>query len=111
MVLADTGRKNATISLDLFRAINPSINANCTNLFLGTYYCVSPVAGWNGTSVTSTIATPAAPTPSGTTSKVSCGIPGLLRRRLTYSQCYYFYTIQKGDTYVSRPMWTVCFPL
>lgn len=59
---------NNTISVDLFEAINPSIDTGCTNLVPGFYYCVFPVLGWNETtSTTSTYVTPPAPTPSGTT--------------------------------------------
>ncbi len=59
-----------SIDLDLFRAINPSINADCTNLVPGLYYCVSPTLDWDQTTtttVTSAYNTAPAPTPSGTT--------------------------------------------
>ena len=59
---------NNTISIALFEAINPSINAECTNLVPGLYYCVLPTGGWNSTgsaaSVTTTVSAPA-PTTSG----------------------------------------------
>lgn len=61
-----------SIDLDLFRAINPSINADCTNLVPGLYYCVSPTLDWDQTTtttVTSAYNTAPAPTPSGTTSQ------------------------------------------
>ena len=59
---------NNTISISLFEAINPSINADCTNLVPGLYYCVLPTGGWNITGnavpVTTTVSAPA-PTTSG----------------------------------------------
>ncbi len=63
---------NYTITVKDFQEINPSINANCTNLVPGLYYCVWPTANWNATApnTTSTIAPPLAPTPSG--SKSNC---------------------------------------
>ncbi|KAJ5951266.1 uncharacterized protein N7479_009679 [Penicillium vulpinum] len=73
-----------SISLDLFLTINPSINAACSNLFPGLYYCVYPTANWNATTngtTTSTYVTPPAPTPTGTT-----------------SDCYTWHTIVGGDT-------------
>ncbi|ESK89423.1 hypothetical protein Moror_16166 [Moniliophthora roreri MCA 2997] len=74
---------NNTITLDLFEAINPSINADCTNLVVGLYYCTRPTADWNETSsepaTTTTVAPPTA-TPSGTT-----------------NACFTWYVIQPGD--------------
>ena len=60
-------RLNNTITV---QEINPSTNANCTNLTPGLYYCVWPTAPWNATgpNLDSTIASPPAPTPSGSTS-------------------------------------------
>lgn len=60
---------NNTITVQEFEDINPSINANCTNLSPGLYYCVWPTASWNVTAsnTTSTIVTPPAPTPTGST--------------------------------------------
>ncbi|TPX08542.1 uncharacterized protein E0L32_010029 [Thyridium curvatum] len=72
---------NNTISVDLFEAINPSIDTGCTNLVPGFYYCVFPVLGWNETtSTTSTYVTPPAPTPSGTT-----------------GNCYEWHIVVSGD--------------
>ncbi|RAK85566.1 hypothetical protein BO79DRAFT_231493 [Aspergillus costaricaensis CBS 115574] len=45
---------NNTITVSLFEAINPSINAGCTNLVPGLAYCVRPVANWNSTNATTT---------------------------------------------------------
>lgn len=60
---------NNTIVLSLFQQINPDINAGCTNLVPGLYYCVEPTADWNNTSpsssITSSLVTAPAPTPSG----------------------------------------------
>ena len=70
---------NQTIALGLFEAINPAINADCTNLELGFNYCVIPTADWN-TTVSSTIASAPTTTPSGTT-----------------AACYEYYTIVSGD--------------
>lgn len=57
---------NATVDLDLFKAINPSIDKECTNLLSGFHYCVRPTKQWNET-VSSTIVPPPAWTPIGTT--------------------------------------------
>ena len=60
---------NNTIVISLFQQINPDINAGCTNLVPGLYYCVEPTADWNNTSssssTTSSLVTAPAPTPSG----------------------------------------------
>jgi hypothetical protein len=60
---------NFTITVSLFEAINPQINAGCSNLSPGLYYCVLPTADWNQTTTTTTSSyqTAPAPTPSGTT--------------------------------------------
>ncbi|PYH28141.1 LysM domain protein [Aspergillus neoniger CBS 115656] len=75
---------NNIITVSLFEAINPSINAGCTNLVPGLAYCVRPVANWNSTNATTTTTasyvTAPAPTPSGTT-----------------SDCYEWYVIVSGD--------------
>lgn len=57
---------NQTISLDLFLAINPSINSTCGNLLTGVNYCVFPTQNWNVTA-TSTVVTPPTTIPTGTT--------------------------------------------
>lgn len=58
------------IDLELFEAINPQINKDCTNLFLGYYYCVSPTADWNSAATTNPkIVTAPTITPKGTTDK------------------------------------------
>ncbi|KAF7507847.1 hypothetical protein GJ744_010011 [Endocarpon pusillum] len=70
---------NHTIALDLFLAINPSVNSTCGNLVLGVAYCVYPTADWNATS---TVIVPApTTTPKGST-----------------SQCYQWHVIESGDT-------------
>ena len=83
---------NNTISIDLFLAINPSLDSQCTNLFVGLAYCVFPTADWNATAsassgssappTTSSLAyvSAPAPTPSGTTAK-----------------CYKYHTVVSGD--------------
>lgn len=63
---------NAGISMELFKAINPDINADCTNLISGLYYCTLPTADWNKPSTTLTTSTSVyvsapAPTMTGTT--------------------------------------------
>ncbi|KAL4770522.1 hypothetical protein BDW60DRAFT_217940 [Aspergillus nidulans var. acristatus] len=73
-----------SIDYQLFRDINPAIDAECTNLVPGLYYCVSPTRDWNQTTTTtatSTYATAPAPTTSGTT-----------------SNCYEWYVVHSGDT-------------
>ncbi|TFK69174.1 hypothetical protein BDN72DRAFT_840792 [Pluteus cervinus] len=74
---------NFTIALNLFEAINPSINADCTNLIVGLSYCVFPTADWNSTDTNPTTSTTVAaptPTPPGTT-----------------DECYQWYIVQPGD--------------
>jgi len=71
---------NATISLNLFEAINPQIDNACDNLLTGFYYCVLPTQDWNATAVSSTIVTAPTTIPSGTT-----------------SNCYQYYVIQPND--------------
>ncbi len=60
---------NHTVTIQLFQAINPSINTGCTNLSPGLYYCIWPTADWNATALNSTVTsafvTAPAPTPSG----------------------------------------------
>ncbi|KAL4785020.1 hypothetical protein BJX76DRAFT_347341 [Aspergillus varians] len=73
-----------SLDFGLFREINPAINAECTNLVPGLYYCVSPTVDWNQTTtttVTSAYTSAPAPTPSGTT-----------------SHCYEWYVVRSGDT-------------
>ncbi|KAL3471153.1 hypothetical protein BJX99DRAFT_32306 [Aspergillus californicus] len=73
-----------SIEPDLFQAINPSINPDCTNLVPGLFYCVFPTQDWNSTTTTtagSTYLTAPAPTPSGTT-----------------NHCYEWYVVRSGDS-------------
>ncbi|KAK5652943.1 hypothetical protein OQA88_9422 [Cercophora sp. LCS_1] len=70
---------NQTVGLDLFLAMNPQVDASCTNLLAGVYYCVLPTQDWN-TTATSTVVPPPASTPPGTT-----------------ENCYQWYVIQSGD--------------
>ncbi|OQE12254.1 hypothetical protein PENVUL_c001G06580 [Penicillium vulpinum] len=77
---------NNTITISLFKAINPSVNTDCTNLVPGLSYCVFPVASWNSTDATTTTTATAsyvtapAPTVSGTT-----------------SNCYTWHVVVSGD--------------
>ncbi|GFF48500.1 autolysin [Aspergillus lentulus] len=73
---------NFTITVSLFEAINPQIDAGCSNLSPGLYYCVLPTADWNQTTTTTTSSyqTAPAPAPSGTT-----------------GNCYEWYVVQSGD--------------
>ncbi|CAF9932024.1 MAG: hypothetical protein ALECFALPRED_005146 [Alectoria fallacina] len=79
---------NTSITLSLFEAINPNINAGCSNLMPGFYYCVFPTQDWNatastsnGTMMTSVYVTAPAPTPTDTT-----------------SSCYAWHVVVSGDT-------------
>ena len=63
----------------LFEAINPAINAECTNLELGVNCCVKPTADWS-TTVSSTLTSAPTTTPSG-----------------TIAACYEYYTIVSGE--------------
>lgn len=84
---ADTCRRisiAAKVSVDLFQEINPSIDADCTNLVPGLWYCVHPTYNWNdvpsnGTTPATTVAPPA-PTPTGTT-----------------PECYQWHVVVSGD--------------
>jgi LysM repeat protein len=78
----------AKVSVALFQAINPSIDADCTNLVPGLWYCVHPTYDWNvtvsdggGTPASSTTLPPPGPTPSGTT-----------------GSCYKWHLVASGDT-------------
>lgn len=73
---------NNTITVDLFEAINPSINSTCGNLFPRLWYCVMPTVNWNQTSSPGSSITvyPPAPTQSGTT-----------------GSCYRWYTVKADD--------------
>jgi len=73
---------NNTITLELLETINPSINAGCTNLTPGLYYCVWPTSNWNATTDgQTTTVSPPAPTPTGTT-----------------PECYVWHVVISGDT-------------
>ncbi|KAJ6032576.1 hypothetical protein N7540_003308 [Penicillium herquei] len=75
-----------SLTLASFIAMNPSINANCTNLVVGMDYCIATVNGsapttpTTSTTTTSFISAPTA-TVSGTT-----------------SECYKWHTVVSGDT-------------
>ncbi|KAH8432787.1 LysM peptidoglycan-binding domain-containing protein [Aspergillus melleus] len=66
--------------------MNPDLNADCTNLISGLYYCTLPTADWNKPSTTLTTTTTSvyvsapAPTASGTT-----------------PNCYEWYVVLQGD--------------
>lgn len=70
---------NQTITLSLFLAVNSGVDAQCSNLQKGVYYCVFPTADWNTTTVSTTV-TPPASVPTGTT-----------------PDCYEYYLVQSGD--------------
>jgi LysM repeat protein len=70
---------NQTVGLDLFLAMNPQVDAACTNLLAGAYYCVLPTQDWNTTATSTVVPAPTA-TPPGTT-----------------EDCYEWYVIQSGD--------------
>ncbi|KAK0630489.1 LysM domain protein [Bombardia bombarda] len=72
------------IDLALFQAINPSINAACSNLILASYYCVWPLESWNQTLPAATVYTTAA-APAATASGTS-------------GACYTWYVVKSGDT-------------
>ncbi|RDB24798.1 hypothetical protein Hypma_007466 [Hypsizygus marmoreus] len=75
---------NNSITVDLFEQANPSVNADCTNLTPGLFYCIWPTANWNATNpgeTTSTIAPPPGPTPIGST-----------------PNCYEWHIVVSGDT-------------
>ncbi|TFK33710.1 hypothetical protein BDQ12DRAFT_670041 [Crucibulum laeve] len=75
---------NNSISVDLFKETNPLINADCTNLTPGLFYCIWPLTNWNATNnatTTLTIATPPALTPTGST-----------------SNCFEWHVVVSGDT-------------
>ena len=58
------------IDFSLFQNINPAVNADCSNLVPGLYYCVEATADWNDTdtsaaTITSSFVTAPDPTPTG----------------------------------------------
>lgn len=74
---------NNAMTVDLFQAINPSINERCTNLIPDMFYCVSPMTSWNHTnSGSKPSVTVAPPAPTG---------PG------TSNSCYRWHTVKSGD--------------
>ena len=87
---------NQTITLSLFEEINPSINAACSNLIPGFYYCVQPTYFWNTTTTNCSTLTAVAPAP--TTSGAA-------------TLCYEWYTIQAEDScYVVEAEYNITFP-
>jgi LysM repeat protein len=72
-----------SITLELFEAINPSIDATCSNLTPDVYYCVFPTENWNQTITTTAYTT--APAPAPTESGAS-------------DACYTWYVVVSGDT-------------
>ncbi|KAJ6477835.1 hypothetical protein C8R47DRAFT_1139600 [Mycena vitilis] len=70
------------VSDSLFRALNPEINAACTNIILGEAYCVAALPGVSLTSTSTTTA------PTGAPSNVASG---------TWTNCTTYYTIVSGD--------------
>ncbi|KAI9036896.1 uncharacterized protein KD926_001211 [Aspergillus affinis] len=76
---------NAGISLELFRAINPDLNADCTNLISGLYYCTLPMADWNKPSTTLI-----------TTTSVYVSAPGPTASGTT-PNCFEWYVVQQSD--------------
>ncbi|GAB7349050.1 hypothetical protein MBLNU459_g8014t3 [Dothideomycetes sp. NU459] len=79
-----------SITLSDLYAMNPSLDANCTNLEVGYDYCVALV---NGTSVTTTAS--ASLSTSATSSNVAAPTQTVAG---TTSQCYKWYTVQSGDS-------------
>lgn len=69
------------ITLDSFYAMNPSIDADCTNLLAGYDYCVALVNGTSTTSTTSTLAAAPTQTVTGTT-----------------GECYEWHVVETGDS-------------
>ncbi|KAF3069352.1 LysM domain-containing protein [Trichoderma lentiforme] len=73
-----------SVSIDLFKLINPAIDKDCFNLITGLWYCVHPILGWNATDISSgdsTTVAPPAPTPTGTT-----------------DQCFAWHVVVSGDS-------------
>ncbi|KAJ6086049.1 LysM domain protein [Penicillium sp. IBT 16267x] len=75
---------NNTITISLFEAINPSVNADCSNLIPGLSYCVFPVASWNSTNATTTATASYVTAPAATVSG-------------TTSDCYEWHVVVSGD--------------
>lgn len=89
--VADTCNRvslSSRVRVDLFQAINPSIDADCFNLVPDLWYCVRPLAGWNATGIddgpnptSSQTVAPPGPTQTGTT-----------------GACYKWRVVVSGDT-------------
>lgn len=66
--------KNA-ITVDMFKAINPSINADCSNIIPQLHYCVQPTIDWQSTanfSANATVPFQSAPSASATSGTGVC---------------------------------------
>lgn len=98
---------NFSITFDQLRAMNPQIDANCSNLWANASYCVAPVNGTTITpapitSTTSTASSPTGtllpPTTTTTTTKpaVTVAPPAPTQPGAT-SQCYEWYVAADGD--------------
>ncbi|KAJ6534398.1 hypothetical protein B0H19DRAFT_1185942 [Mycena capillaripes] len=70
------------VSDSLFRALNPEINAACTNIILGDAYCVAALPGVTITTTTTSSA------PTGAPTNVASG---------SWTNCTSYYTIVSGD--------------
>lgn len=77
---------NNTITITLFEATNPSVNADCSNLVPGLSYCVFPVASWNSTNATTT-----------TTATASYVTAPAATVSVTTSECYEWHVVVSGD--------------
>lgn len=76
----------AGITLDSFYTMNPSLDANCTNLLSGYDYCVALV---NGSSVTTTATATATSTFVAAPTQTVTG---------TTDECYEWYVVEASDT-------------
>lgn len=87
------------ITLDSFYAMNPSINANCTNLLADYDYCVALVNGTSIiTSTTTTTSVSGAGSATSTASSTSTFVAAPTQTVTgTTDECYEWYVVQSGD--------------
>jgi len=92
------------LTLDVFYAMNPSVDADCSQMALGTYYCISwfpggvPPGEPDSDDVTSATGTSTAGTGASSTATITSGIvtPSPIQSGMT-GHCAQFYDVHSGD--------------
>ncbi|GJJ07067.1 hypothetical protein Clacol_001266 [Clathrus columnatus] len=104
---------NNSISLSDFLTLNPEVNENCTNLWLGYNYCVAPFPPFSSSSAVAPVTTnftigtitsisfPTSYTPTLTTVFLTpAGVPAPtnVANGTRTAACGWYYTVMQGDT-------------